>query len=79
MATSNVSIDQDWTLVVSASTASARVTCTCCVEFAVTVDDSTAPVVMGHVMERQEGVISGGPLWIRTVSESSGIAVVTPE
>lgn len=77
MATTNISVDHDWTLVVATAATNATVSCAevAVMEFATTADDETEPTVTGHVLRTTgeavtRSMLGSGSVWCRIVSGS---------
>jgi hypothetical protein len=83
MATTNVTVDDSWTLVVSSSSTAAMITCGTPVtlELATTADNSTDPTVIGHAIRfpslpLTRSQIGTGSIYARIVSGSPETVVV---
>jgi hypothetical protein len=83
MATTNITVDHDWTAVVASGTTNATVSCAdvAVMEFATTADDETEPAVTGHVLRTTgeavtRAMLGSGVIWCRIVSGSPATVTV---
>ena len=82
MATVNIAVDEDWTLVASVALDPFLLTTSDGIEVAVTADDSTEPSVdHGHSVGTQLGLarymIGDGAVWARRTGAADAVVVVS--